>query len=73
MTETVFPIETRLKDGTNVLIRLLKADDRDDLRAGFDKLSEHSRCLRFLRPLKELSENQLQYLTDIDNRNHLAI
>jgi RimJ/RimL family protein N-acetyltransferase len=73
MAGPVFPLETRLKDGTAVLIRLLEADDLDDLRSGFEKLSAQSRYFRFLRPVKELSDDQLHYLTEIDNQNHLAI
>ncbi len=65
-------INTRLKDGTPVLIRLLRPDDKDCLNAGFEKLSVESRRMRFISPPCRLTDSQLKYLTEIDNVNHLA-
>ncbi len=54
-------------------LRPLAADDRDRIVAAFDRLSEESRYRRFFAPLHELSERSLDYLTDIDHRDHEAI
>jgi RimJ/RimL family protein N-acetyltransferase/nucleotide-binding universal stress UspA family protein len=64
---------THLPDGSSVLIRPIAADDRDLLRAGFGRLSEHSRYMRFQSTLSSLSDRQLSYLTDIDHRDHEAL
>ncbi|UCE08086.1 MAG: GNAT family N-acetyltransferase [bacterium] len=68
-----YPIETNLKDGTPVLIRLMGLDDKEDLKIGFDKLSVNSRYCRFFAPMRNLSDGQLKYLTEIDNKSHLAL
>jgi RimJ/RimL family protein N-acetyltransferase len=68
-----YPIEIRLKDGTPVLIRLLCQDDKEELKIGFEKLSAKSKYCRFFVPISSLSNSQLKHLTEIDNKNHLAL
>lgn len=68
-----FPVHIKLKDGTPISIRLLRPDDKEELRLGFEALSPDSRRRRFLSLQSELTESQLQYLTKIDNVNHLAL
>ena len=68
-----YPIEIRLKDGTPVLIRLLSQDDKEELKIGFEKLSTNSKYCRFFVPMSSLSNSQLKQLTEIDNKNHLAL
>ena len=68
-----YPIEIRLKDGTPVLIRLLNQDDKEELKIGFEKLSTRSKYCRFFVPMSSLSNSQLNQLTEIDNKNHLAL
>jgi RimJ/RimL family protein N-acetyltransferase len=63
----------RLRDGSSVQIRPIEPEDRESLRAGFDRLSERTRYLRFQAPLPNLSEQQLAYLTDVDHHNHEAL
>ena len=67
------PPRTRLRDGSSVVIRPIDPADRLLLREGFERLSEQSRYLRFQTPLKELSEEQLSYLTDVDHHDHEAL
>ena len=43
------------------------------LRAGFERLTPASRYRRFLTPLDHLSDQQLEYLTDVDHHDHEAI
>jgi RimJ/RimL family protein N-acetyltransferase len=69
----VFPIENILNDGTPIVIRLIRPEDKDALKAAFKKLSPHSNYCRFLTPIVNLSQSQLKYLTEIDNKNHLAL
>ena len=79
MTETiqteaiVFPLKTKLRDGTKVLIRPLQRSDRNDLIRGFAKLSIGSRRFRFLSPIRKLSEYHLKSLIEVDQLNHVAI
>ena len=68
-----YPIEIRLRDGTTVLIRLLNQYDKEELKIGFDKLSTKSKYCRFFVPISSLSNSQLKHLTEIDNKNHLAL
>lgn len=61
-----------LSDGTRVMIRPLLRSDRRELAAGFERLSERSRRLRFFSAPSRLSNGQLDYLTEIDYHNHFA-
>jgi RimJ/RimL family protein N-acetyltransferase len=72
-TAPVFPLKTKLPDGTKILIRPLQREDRSDLVRGFEKLSMGSRRFRFLTPIHKLSEYQLSSLFEVDNLNHVAI
>ncbi len=62
-----------LRDGTRVVLRLIRPEDKDVLRAGFDRLSPASRYARFLAPKASLSDDELRYLCDVDQENHVAI
>ncbi len=62
-----------LRDGTPVLLRLLVPEDRDLLRRGFERLSPQSRYARFLAPKQRLTDEELSYLCDIDQRTHFAL
>jgi len=68
----VFPLKTKLRDGTKILIRPLQPDDRADLLHGFEKLSMGSRRFRFLTPIHKLSKNQINALVEVDHLNHVA-
>ena len=66
------PREYRLKDGTSVLVRPIRPEDKARLRAGFHELSPESRYQRFLATMSELSDAQLRHLTEIDYHDHMA-
>lgn len=68
----VFPLKTKLRDGTKILIRPLQPDDRADLLHGFEKLSLDSRRFRFLTPIHKLSKSQISALVEVDHLNHVA-
>jgi RimJ/RimL family protein N-acetyltransferase/nucleotide-binding universal stress UspA family protein len=67
------PERTPLRDGSSVLIRPIAPEDRELLRAAFERLSERSRYMRFQSPLAELSDRQLSYLTAVDHHDHEAL
>lgn len=62
-----------LADGTRLLVRPVVPGDRVELSAGYHKLSQHSRHTRFFAPPNELSEADLDYLTQLDYRDHCAL
>ncbi len=62
-----------MTNGTDVLLRCVRPDDRDLLRAGFEELSPDSRYLRFFTRSADLSEEDLTYLCDVDGWNHFAL
>jgi GNAT superfamily N-acetyltransferase len=62
-----------LRDGTPVLLRLLRPTDKELLRAGFEQLSPESRYARFFTPKSSLSDDELHYLTQVDQEDHVAI
>ncbi len=62
-----------LRDGTPIVLRLICAEDKPLLEAGFNKLSAESRYARFLSPKSTLTEDDLRYLTEVDHEDHFAI
>ena len=58
-----------LRDGSRVRIRQGRRSDGELLVRGFAHLSPESRYRRFLTPLRELSQDSLRHLTDIDHRD----
>jgi GNAT superfamily N-acetyltransferase len=64
--------EVALRDGTRVRLRPILPEDKGLLVAGFLSLSPESRYRRFMRPIEELTERQLAYLTEIDYVDHFA-
>lgn len=61
-----------LADGEALLIRPLVSGDRYELAAGFRELTLRSRRLRFFQAPDELRPSDLEYLTNIDYRDHFA-
>lgn len=62
-----------LSDGTTIVVRPLRPEDRVLLVEGFARLSAQSRYRRFLRPVTSLSDRELTYLTDVDHQDHYAL
>lgn len=65
-------VETTLDDGTRLLFRPIRPDDKDRLAEGLSRLSPESRYRRFFRHIDHLSRKQLVYLTEVDFENHFA-
>ena len=67
-------VRTRyLFDGSEVLIRPIRADDKTMEQDFVQHLSPDSRYRRFMSTLKELPPGKLKYLTEIDYEKHLAL
>jgi RimJ/RimL family protein N-acetyltransferase len=62
-----------LRDDSEVVVRPIRADDKEALAAAFERLSEQSRYQRFMTPIAELSDSQLRYLTEVDHTDHEAL
>ena len=61
-----------LRDGSQALIRPIRANDKGALADGLERLSSESRYRRFLRPVTSLNDRELKYLTEVDYTNHFA-
>jgi nucleotide-binding universal stress UspA family protein len=68
-----WPVSVVLRDGSRLLVRPIEPDDREELAAGFRRLSPESRYRRFFGPMPELRERDLDYLTRVDHRDHEAL
>jgi acetyltransferase len=62
-----------LNVGTPILLRPLRGDDARKLETVFRKLSPESRYCRFLTCKISLSPSELEYFTNCDGVNHLAL
>ena len=65
--------EDRLRDGRCVWLRAIQLSDRDLLREGLHHLSPESAYHRFFSAKRELSEGDLDYFTQINFVNHVAL
>lgn len=65
-------VEVLLMDGTRVLLRPIRPEDRAAIADGFDHLSEESRTRRFLGGVKRLTPGVLERLTNVDHVDHEA-
>ena len=63
----------RLRDGTPLLVRRIRPDDKRLLEAGLRHLSEQSVQRRFLSPKRKFSRAELRYLTELDGRSHVGL
>jgi hypothetical protein len=62
-----------LRDGARATLRPIAPEDKPLLAAMVERLSEESRYRRFFATLNELSADDLDYLVDVDHRDHEAI
>src|SRR3954465_6030349 len=63
----------RLRDGSAVIVRPVRPEDRDLFTAGFQRMSGESRYRRFMSHKKKLSEQELDFFTRLDHDLHEAI
>src|SRR5688500_11173201 len=62
-----------LSDGSAVVVRPIEPADRDTYLAGFERVSPESRYRRFLTPVDHLSTAQVDYMVNVDHRDHEAL
>jgi RimJ/RimL family protein N-acetyltransferase len=62
-----------LKDGCQVTLRMIRPSDKEPLRAAIARLSPESRYRRFFASVGDPSDKTLEYLTNVDGRDHFAI
>jgi len=67
------PRNAGLRDGSEIVIRPIRPDDKNAIESGFDRMSPESRYRRFFAPLQRLSERDLRYLTEVDHTDHEAL
>src|SRR2546423_3832927 len=65
--------QVRLRDGSCVIVRPVRPDDRELFAAGFQRMSGESRYRRFMSHKKKLSERELDFFTRLDHDLHEAI
>jgi RimJ/RimL family protein N-acetyltransferase len=61
-----FTERTMLRDGTPVMIRAMRADDRDRIIDAFHKLEPESIYTRFFAPVKEIPAQSLKLIAGVD-------
>lgn len=61
------------RNGEIFRIRPLLPCDRDRLREGFERASRQTRLQRFFRHRNGLGEQELTYLTEVDQESHVAL
>lgn len=61
-----------LGDGTRLLFRPIRPDDKERLVRGLAQLSPESRYLRFFSNVDHFTQDQLRYLTEVDFVDHCA-
>jgi len=67
------PIEVDLVDGRRVRLREVRADDLDEVRQAFDRLSAESRYMRFMSPMRQLSPRMLEETVHPQQKRDLAL
>ena len=67
------PLALRLRDGSEVTVRAIRADDAEKLQAAIRSLSMESRYSRFFSPLRELPPQLLQRATHPDAKAELQL
>lgn len=69
----MFTRDVLLRDGALLRVRALQPEDRDKLRALYDRCTLQTLRFRFLYSIKSLSEDLLDRLIDIDGTQNLAL
>jgi len=68
-----YQITFRLANGCLLQIRSIRPDDKAALAEAFRKLSRDSVHSRFLAYKKDLTDTELQYLTEVDSVRHVSL
>ncbi|MBL0185453.1 MAG: GNAT family N-acetyltransferase [Candidatus Obscuribacter sp.] len=68
-----YAAKDRLKNGTPVIVRAIRASDKELLQQIMQAVSAESRYFRFFAAKKLLSDSELKYFTEIDFDKHMAL
>lgn len=63
----------RLRDGAQIVVRHIRPADAAELIDGFGHLSPETRRLRFFGGLRRLTPQLTEYLTNVDQIDHVAL
>jgi GNAT superfamily N-acetyltransferase len=63
----------RLPDGTEVLVRAVRAEDKPLFVRGWERFGDESRYRRFMSVKRRLSTRELAFFTELDHIDHDAI
>jgi GNAT superfamily N-acetyltransferase len=64
---------TRLADGTEVLLRAVRPEDKPLFAAGWERFGAESRYRRFMGAKRRLTVHELAFFTELDHVDHEAI
>jgi RimJ/RimL family protein N-acetyltransferase len=67
------PVRIDLPGGDRVLVRPVRASDKDAIADGVNRMGERSRYQRFMTIQDALSTRELRYLTEVDHHDHEAL
>jgi GNAT superfamily N-acetyltransferase len=59
--------------GTTVFVRPIQPEDKPLLADGLRRMSPETAMRRFLSPKTSFSANELRYLTEVDQHDHIAL
>lgn len=65
-------VHSFMNDGTAIVLRTIRPDDKELLREGISKLSAESRYLRFFSPAPAVPNAVMEKLVDVDGEDHIA-
>lgn len=66
-------VEAQLADGTPIVIRSIRPEDREGIREAMRHMSPETRFRRFFRVVGDPDEAMLSYLTEVDGVDHVAL
>lgn len=66
-------VTERLRNGTEVIIRAIRPEDKGLLLAAYKELEQETVYMRFFTLKKDLTEEELKFATEIDFIRHVAL
>lgn len=68
-----FSVSDRLKDGTPILIRAVRPDDKEKINEAFRNLEPETIYTRYFRFKSHLTDADLKWATEVDFENDVAL
>ncbi|MGD2060332.1 MAG: GNAT family N-acetyltransferase [Acidimicrobiia bacterium] len=68
-----YELDVVLRDGGGARVRPMRSDDGELLRSFFEKLGPESRYFRFFKIKKSLSDDEVEYFTNLDYHDRMAL